>query len=309
MCDVLDLKKKNKATKKSTEQLEANSSRAGTFGVAEGTPVVEVDTGPERRTAQRLLLCRQEGAEELCPGPLQKGKMPAPRQDSGRKHAEHKVFYTSSPTYISLVLSFLLYSVCIYAWRAREALQTPIPLLQHTGTSSPRLAGVAEIPPLLEMQLQLQSSSSPTPPSPRGTDPSWLGAVGQQQEEAPAGSAKTRVSRFSPQTSAEHVQGERLQTFIKWPSLAAKWSESCSVAKSQQHGGARAAQIGRYLTVSRQEKLFSFSKELVVSAPFQPHATHTQRSSATETPTLWREGLRPIYSKCLGSLRFQIHPS
>lgn len=45
VCDVLDFKKttkknQNKATKKSTEQLEANSSRAGTLGVAEETPVV-----------------------------------------------------------------------------------------------------------------------------------------------------------------------------------------------------------------------------------------------------------------------------
>lgn len=32
--------------------------------------------------------------------------------------------------------------------------------------------------------------------------------------------------------------------FIKWPSLAGKLSESHSPAKSQQDGGARAAQIG-----------------------------------------------------------------
>lgn len=131
-----------------------------------------------------------EGAEELCLGPLQKGRMPAPRQDSGRKHAEHEVFYTPSPTYISLVLSFLLHSVRIYAWRDRAALQTPIPLLQHTGTSSPRLAGVAEIPPGRVPSI-----------SPRDRP---LVAVGQQQEEAPAGSAKTRVSRFC----RAHARGE-----------------------------------------------------------------------------------------------------
>lgn len=51
VCDVLDFKKKknqNKATKKKkfTEQLEANSSRAGTLGAAEEAPVVGVSTGP-----------------------------------------------------------------------------------------------------------------------------------------------------------------------------------------------------------------------------------------------------------------------
>lgn len=41
------------------------------------------------------------------------------------------------------------------------------------------------------------------------------------------------------------MQAKRFEKFIKWLSLAGKLSESHSPAKSQQHGGARAAQIGR----------------------------------------------------------------
>lgn len=76
--------------------------------------------------------------------------------------------------------------------------------------------------------------------------------------------------------------------FIKWPSLAAKQSESHSAAKSQQHGGARAAQTGDIsLFQGKKNCFFPFPKKLV-SVLLQPHATHThtQRNSATETPAL-----------------------
>lgn len=205
--------------------------------------------------------------------------MPAPLQESGRKHAEHKLFYTTSPKYLNLVLSFLLCSTCIYALRDGGALQTSIPLLRaqrETLTQTCRCSRDYSHPGNTAATTEQFLSRPSPPPSPRGTDPSWVGAVGEQPPTAGRSPSRSAKTRFSPQTSAEHVQGERFEMFIKWPSLAAK--QSHSAAKSQQHGGARAAQIGRYLTVSKQGKLlfFLFPK----SWWCQSHISHMPHTAA-----------------------------
>lgn len=144
-----------------------------------------------------------------------------------------------------------------------------------------------------------QFLSHPCPaPSPQGTDPSWVGAVGEQPPRSRENPEPALQGRdFSPQTSTEHVQAERLEMFIKWPSLAGKRSESHSPAKSQQHGGARAAQIGRYLTVSRQAKPFFLFPENWWCQSHISHMpyTHTcinapkESSTAAEISTLFCE--------------------
>lgn len=130
---------------------------------------------------------------------------------------------------------------------------------QHRGRSCSPSQGYSP----LEIQMQFQSHcplghASSISPRDRPVLGGGCGtAATPQRAEAPAGSAETRAPRFPPQTPAEHMQGERLEMLMKWPSLAAKQRESHSAAKSQQHGGARAAQIGGYLTISRQGKLLS----------------------------------------------------
>lgn len=153
----------------------------------------------------------------------------------------------------------------------------------------------------------------PVPPSISPRDRPIMGggcrrAAPTQQGEAWAGFARTR---FFPQTLAEHVQAERFEMFIKWLSLAGKQSESHSPAKSQQHRGARAAQIGGYLTVSRQEKLsFLFPKNWWCQSHINhmPY-THTEQHFHNFYIVKLRDGFVPIYSKCQGSFVFQIRPS
>lgn len=131
------------------------------------------------------------------------------------------------------MLSFLLYSMFIYAWRDGGALQTPTPLLRaqreiltHTRRRSRDSSRPGNTAAITEQFL-----SRPCPLHvPEGqTRPGWglweSSRPTAGRREAPAGSAKPRFSRLSPQTSAEHVQGERFEMFIKWPSLAAKQSE------------------------------------------------------------------------------------
>lgn len=264
-----------------------------------GPPVVKANEVPVRRGACCLLLCRQEGPEHtLCLGTLQtlaeKGKTqesPASFQVSGRKHAEHKLIHSLTKTQRSPALFSALFHMylCING-RQRSSLQTSAPPpCEYRGRYSSRHAGFPEITPILKTQLQLQSNSSlihaPLHLPEGQTHHGWGLWESSPYAEGKAWAGFARM-RFVPQPSAEHVQAERFEMFIKWLILAAKWSESHSPAKSQQHGGARAAPIG-YLTVSRQAKLlFSpISRNLVVPVPHQPHAIvtyvhkHTHRAA------------------------------
>lgn len=210
---------------------------------------------------------------------------------------------TASRKHRGLLLSFLLYSVCIYASRGdRGALceHLPPPPCEHRGRYSSRHAGFPEITPILKTQLRLQSNSplihAPPLHLPKGqTHHGWglWESSPYAEGEARAGFARMR---FVPQPSAEHVQAERLEMFIKRLILAGKRSESRSPAKSQQHGGARAAPAG-YLAVSRQAKrLFPHFQRTggasPTSATCHSHIraqTHTQGSTATEICALLSE--------------------
>lgn len=94
--------------------------------------------------------------------------------------------------------------------------------------------------------------------------------------------------------------------------------KSHSAAKSQQHGGARAARIGGYLAVPRQAKLlFPFSKKAggagLTSSTCHMHSctkTHTeQRCHPYFYIVKRRDGFVLMYSNRLGRFIFQIHPS
>lgn len=213
---------------------------------------------------------------------MQKRKVPAPLQEIWKEIRRTQTFLCHLPKIPkSRALFSPLFHVYLRIEGRGELCKHPSPSCEHRGRPSPRHAGVPEITPIPEIQLQLQSSSSlgrvPLHLPEGQTRPGW----GLWESSCPtAGRSPSRPAktRFSPQTSAEHVQGERFEMFIKWPSLAAKQSESHSAAKSQQHGGARAAQIGRYLTVSKQGKLlfFLFPK----SWWCQSHISHMPHTAA-----------------------------
>lgn len=275
VCDVLDFKKENqnKATKKSPEQLEVNSSRAGTLGVAEETPIAEVSTGPVWRTARCLLLCRQEGAEELCLVPLQKGKTPAPLQDSGRKHTEHKLFYTASPKYLSLVLSFLLYSVCVYG--TGEALRTPTPSWEHRGRSCRRSRDYS--PPGNTAAITEQFPPRPCPPP----SPILGGAVGEQPphswENPQPALQRPGLPGFPFKHQPSTCKGRGLKCSLSgrvWQQSKAKVTLLPNLNSTVGLELLKLADIS--LFQGKKNFFFPFPKKLVVSVPHQPHATHTQ---------------------------------
>lgn len=223
-------------------------------------------------------------------------ELPAPFQVSGRKHAEHKLFYhlpkiQKSPALFSTLFHMYL---CIKGTEEFFANTYPPPMSRE-GDTQPDMQAFLRLLAAWKYSCNHRAIPLlPVPPSISLRDRPIMGggcgrAAPTQQGEAWAGFARMR---FFPQTLAEHVQAERFEMFIKWLSLAGKQSESHSPAKSQQHRGTRASQIGGYLTVSRQAKLFfPFPKKLVVPVPHQSHAihaymhkhtcTHTQSSTST----------------------------
>lgn len=195
-----------------------------------------------------------------------------------------QIFCTISPRYISLVLSFLLSSVGTYASRDREPLQTLTPLLPAQREITQAFPGL-----LPSWKHSCNSRAIPLsavpPPSLRGTDPSWVGAVGEQQPHSGEKPQPALPRPGLPGFPLKHQPSKGGGWKCSLSGRVWQQSESHSAAKSQQHGGARAAQTGGYLTVSRQEKLLSsFSRKAGGVSPTSATRTHT--SSAAETRTL-----------------------
>lgn len=246
-------------------------------------------------------------------------ELPAPFQVSGRKHAEHKLFYhlpkiQKSPALFSTLFHMYL---CIKGTEEFFANTYPSPM-SRAGDTQPDMQAFLRL--LATWKYSCNHRAIPLLPVPLSIslrDRPIMGggcrrAAPTQQGEAWAGFARTR---FFPQTLAEHVQAERFEMFIKWLSLAGKRSESHSPAKSQQHRGARAAQIGRYLTISRQAKLFFlfpknwWCQSHINHMPYTHTHTHTEQHFHNFYIVKWRDGFVLIYSKCQGSFVFQIRPS
>lgn len=149
----------------------------------------------------------------------------------------------------------------MYAWRGRA-------LCEHR--SSPAMQEFPRLfPPRNPAAITQQSLPPSISPRARPILAGLWHSRAPEQGEAPGFPGL-------PSNLSRALQGESFEMFIKWPSLAAKQSESHSAAKSQQHGGARAAQTGDIsLFQGKKNCFFPFPKKLV-SVLLQPHATHTE---------------------------------
>lgn len=150
----------------------------------------------------------------------EKGKtqeVPVPFRVSGRKQAEHELFYHLPKTGRSPALFSALPYVAMHQG---ELFANPYP-----PGYSPRRAGFPETTPTLTAQLPSQSKPSlaRVPSTSRGTDPSWVGAVGEQpprSREKPEPAVQGQDFTLTRQPSTCKLRG------LKCPLSGRVWQEN-----------------------------------------------------------------------------------